>query len=420
MDIDAGATEIAKLRLWLSLVVEEEDISQIKPLPNLDYKIVCGNSLLGYPYVPQGLGIIEKLKDDFFIETRPNKKTELRNDINHTILGLYENTENSLGYKVTIDFKINFSEVFKNNGGFDVVIANPPYITLALGKKQNIFSKKEIELLTSLYKDVMEYKGNTFVLFLKRAYEILAEKKICTFIIPNTMLLNNTCQKIRKYLLEKTSLRILLNIKDKVFESAEIGGNLIFLFKKSSNDENKVQISDINDINEFNAIETQLILQKKYQSNEGYKLYTDIVSTDLVNKIRNNSIFLEEVASFYNGIKTGNNKKFLTDKKINYKYKEVLRGRDIYKYKILFNNCYVLFDKELLWSNTDETKLEKKPKIIIRQTGDSLIAALDEVGYLSMDTTHIIYDSKINIFFLLAVINSKLMKLGTSKINRPR
>ena len=47
VDIDPSAVEIAKLRLWLSLVVDEDDIKQIQPLPNLDYKIVCGNSLLG-------------------------------------------------------------------------------------------------------------------------------------------------------------------------------------------------------------------------------------------------------------------------------------------------------------------------------------------------------------------------------------
>src|SRR4030043_2069248 len=45
VDIDPGAVEIAKLRLWLSLVVDEDDFKEIKPLPNLDYKIVCGDSL---------------------------------------------------------------------------------------------------------------------------------------------------------------------------------------------------------------------------------------------------------------------------------------------------------------------------------------------------------------------------------------
>ena len=54
VDIDPGAVEIAKLRLWLSLVVDEEDVKQIKPLPNLDYKIVTGNSLLGFPFKSTG------------------------------------------------------------------------------------------------------------------------------------------------------------------------------------------------------------------------------------------------------------------------------------------------------------------------------------------------------------------------------
>ena len=46
MDIDSSAVDIAKLRFWLSLIVDEEDIKIIKPLPNLDHKIMCGNSLL--------------------------------------------------------------------------------------------------------------------------------------------------------------------------------------------------------------------------------------------------------------------------------------------------------------------------------------------------------------------------------------
>ncbi len=46
VDIDPSAVEIAKLRLWLSLIVDEDDIKQIRPLPNLDYKIMQGNSLL--------------------------------------------------------------------------------------------------------------------------------------------------------------------------------------------------------------------------------------------------------------------------------------------------------------------------------------------------------------------------------------
>ena len=62
VDIDPGAVEIAKLRLWLSLVVDEEDIRQIKPLPNLDYKIVCGNSLLGVEKTLFNLDLFKELE----------------------------------------------------------------------------------------------------------------------------------------------------------------------------------------------------------------------------------------------------------------------------------------------------------------------------------------------------------------------
>ncbi|MBW1616477.1 MAG: hypothetical protein JRJ49_08105 [Deltaproteobacteria bacterium] len=84
-DIDPGAVEIAKLRLWLSLIVDEQDIKNIKPLPNLDYKIVCGNSLLGLKkdlFNQRLFEELEKLKNRLFDETAPNKKQEYKNRIN--------------------------------------------------------------------------------------------------------------------------------------------------------------------------------------------------------------------------------------------------------------------------------------------------------------------------------------------------
>ncbi len=79
VDLEPSAVDIAKLRLWLSLVVDEDDFGTIKPLPNLEYKIVSGNSLLG---VEKNLlnnhhfAELEKLKDQYFDETRPSEKTD--------------------------------------------------------------------------------------------------------------------------------------------------------------------------------------------------------------------------------------------------------------------------------------------------------------------------------------------------------
>src|SRR5262249_32817365 len=74
VDIDGGAVEIAKLRLWLSLVVDEEDVEHINPLPNLDFKIVTGNSLYGFPFKSEGLLSLEKIKQEFFDETDHYRK----------------------------------------------------------------------------------------------------------------------------------------------------------------------------------------------------------------------------------------------------------------------------------------------------------------------------------------------------------
>ena len=81
VDIDPGAVEIAKLRLWLSLVVDEEDVKQIKPLPNLIYKIVTGNSLLGVEknlFNEQLFRRLEELKPRYFDETDKQKKDRLQ------------------------------------------------------------------------------------------------------------------------------------------------------------------------------------------------------------------------------------------------------------------------------------------------------------------------------------------------------
>src|SRR5437773_3224098 len=88
VDIDPGAVEIAKLRLWLSLVVDEDDVKQIKPLPNLDYKVVTGNSLLGVQkdlFSSQLFKRLEELKPRFFDATDREQKARFKKDIDGLI-----------------------------------------------------------------------------------------------------------------------------------------------------------------------------------------------------------------------------------------------------------------------------------------------------------------------------------------------
>jgi len=190
VDIDAGAVEIAKLRLWLSMVVDEERIDNINPLPNLECKIVRGNSLLGYPYEPRGLEEIEKLKDNYFSLTDKREKEREKEKIDTKIWEFYRNTPQTLGYQVDFDFQINFSEV----KGFDIVIGNPPYV----GQKGNS------ELFAKMKQDPnFEKKMDYWYFFLYKAQNITANEGITTYITPNYWITARGARILRKKITEE-------------------------------------------------------------------------------------------------------------------------------------------------------------------------------------------------------------------------
>jgi hypothetical protein len=177
VDIDAGAVEIAKLRLWLSLVVDEEETKQIKPLPNLDYKIVAGNSLLGIEktlFNEQLFQQLEALKPQYFDESDAAKKSALKRRIDNLIHKLTNG-------KKSFDFDIYFSEIFHANKGFDIVLGNPPYLRI-----QGI-QEDEVALLKSLYKAAVG-KFDIYVLFVERALKLIKPRGIVFFIHPHRFL----------------------------------------------------------------------------------------------------------------------------------------------------------------------------------------------------------------------------------------
>ncbi len=87
-----------------------------------------------------------------------------------------------------------------------------------------------------------------------------------------------------------------------------------------------------------------------------------------------------------------------------------MRGRDVNRYSESWGGEYLVFDKPMMWSNTDEKLLRAMPKILIRQTGDSIIAAIENEGKLIIDSLYLFdpsngYDPR----YILALLNSKLL-----------
>lgn len=409
VDIESGAVEIAKLRLWLSLVVDEEDIENIKALPNLDYKIVCGNSLLGVErnlFNDTLFKQLEELKPQFFNETRKSEKRRLKKQIDATIKELTKDG--------TFDFVIYFSEVFHEKGGFDVVIANPPYVQIP----KKIYSIQRFPFSEGKDKG----KQNLYKLFIELAYNICKKKGYSTLIVQSSLMCDISAQYTRELLLTKTSIDRVIefakkaeNKSDQVFESV-LQGTCIVIYQKTDviNDEFNVSIG--NDISTI----TNLSFEKESQSKllnfypNGYFIPLIRKSEfDIIDKIFNNSTKLKELVlkTKKGDLSSDNDKSLFKDVVSELK---LIRGCNIQKYGVKEPYDNVDFSEK-----TKKAELENRNnKIIAFQniTGTTdkwrLHSCLFEnkSNIIFLDTTiKILLKPEINEYCLLGILNSKLL-----------
>jgi methylase of polypeptide subunit release factors len=233
VDIDPGAVEIAKLRLWLSLVVDEDDIKQIKPLPNLDYKIVCGNSLLGVEknlFNSELFKKLEEIKPLYFNETNPTKKQKYKKEIDGLISQITDG-------HAEFDFEIYFSEVFHEKGGFDVIIGNPPYV-----------EHKKLKGISNTLKVIYStYSGTAdlYVYFYEKGIRILRENGSLFYITSNKFIKTSYGEKLRKYFTSYQIIEIIDFTSVHVFEA--LVASCIICITKRNFSNNNIILSFIDD-----------------------------------------------------------------------------------------------------------------------------------------------------------------------------
>lgn len=353
VDIDPGAVEIAKLRLWLSLIVDEEDIKQIKPLPNLDYKIVCGNSLLGFPddWDSPIAKQIESLKQQFFNETNPTRKNELKKNIDEKIKNRYTDSYRYFGYQVNFDFKTAFSEVFHQKGGFDVVIANPPYV-----RQEKI--KNDKPFLWKAGYEVFNSTSDLYTYFYEKAYSILAENKFLCFISSNKWMRAKYGGKLRRFFQNKSEVINLIDFKGyRVFE-ATVDTNIILLRKAKPSKNYRFEYVNVQSEKEPPNLIIYLENNKNMLPQSELNSAAWTLADDRVLKIKEK---IEKLGTplknwdvrINRGIITGFNKAFIVDDKImkrlcakdsqsNNIIKPILRGRDIGRYYYKWAQQYLI------------------------------------------------------------------------------
>lgn len=465
VDIDPGAVEIAKLRMWLSLIVDEEDIHYIKPLPNLGYKVVPGNSLLGLPnqwyiyWKTSTATKIAKIQKEYVSETHPTRKKELKNEFDQMIGKWLEYWEASTGYEVNFDFPLFFPEVFLNKGGFDIVIANPPYV------RQERIKEIKPELETA-FPRFYNSTADLYTFFYKKAYDILRENGILCFISSNKWMRAKYGGNLRQLLKLNTRLREIIDFGGfPVFEQTV--DTAIVIFEKGEPDEtHKFKF-----VNVPQKVEDLIkFIRSNYQFLEQKKLGTDVwsLAEDKVLMLKEKLERIGKPLKYWDikilfGIKTGFNEAFIVDEKRRKEIlndcqtdeerrrteeiiKPVLRGRDIFRYhykwagkfiictfpalKLNINNYPALKRYLSQWKNrlpqdgkpghrkkTCNKWFETqdniayfaefgKEKIVWQRVTRSPKFALVPGGYYCEATTHFIIGD--NLRYMLGVFNSKL------------
>ncbi len=436
VDIEQGAVDIARLRFWLSLIVDAEEP---QALPNLDYKIMQGNSLLesfegvdlsqvaqngdndvelekhlfghvketavyNTQYKDELKQSIQRLMKSYFSLTDTEHKREIKNQINKKIhkhidhnlkewekdlRDLHEeagrNNNLSAAGKKTVDRRKNaidslqekrkklhalqdkrerpyflwhlfFDDVFKD-GGFDIVIANPPYIQLQkdIGVGNNV---KYADLYKGTGYETFKRTGDIYALFYEVGINMLKERGHLTYITSSKWMRARYGDLLRGFFAKHNPKTLVDFGGVKVFESATVDVNIIVVEKSEAHTDAPLTAAHLqNDFNQNDSI-------ANYVKQKGVEL-TDLsddtwfigsrTEIALKQKIEEIGTPLKEWDVKINyGIKTGYNPAFVIDEvkraeliskdpKNKEIIKPILRGKDIKRYGYDFGGLYLLY-----------------------------------------------------------------------------
>ena len=451
VDIEKGAVDIARLRFWLSIVVDEETPS---PLPNLDYKIMQGNSLIeSFMGVDLSKLTYEKeyKKDKGEISLFDDEKNRLQKTVSHLLSSYYscsdhdrkvklqQEISNSINkqleaqaYNPSILAKLKeinlaennkfflwhtwFSDVFNRDDkeGFDIVIGNPPYVNFA-----NIKSAEYRTILKEKFYSTKN-KCDLYAFFIEFGFNILNDSGIITYIVPHTWKATDSFSKLREILFKRHSVKQIVNLDMGVFDA--IVQPLIMLAANRYEENSFINIFN-SDFTLNSSIITEEIL-----ASPAYIIDTTSSSLEknIFKKIEEGALPLSDFIRFSRGIKTSDDKRFIINEQRNSDCKKVYRGRNLKAYQLNWNGEYIWYRPYLMRQKVGcvpHTKefFEVPEKLVTQRVNSSrqLLVAYDNQQNYFLDTTNVsnysTWDKKTPLKYLCGLLNSKLINFWYCK-----
>lgn len=394
VDLNEESVQITKLSLWLKTANKEKELTA------LDDNIKCGNSLI---------------------------------------------EDSDIAHSKAFKWEDNFKDII-NNGGFDVIIGNPPYINVSL------VSKDYKKYYFSKYKTFFK-RFDTFGIFIELGINILSNKGKLSFIVPSQILNNISFSKLRDLILNNNWLEEVCYVGDKVF--VEANNDVCILLLSKSGIEN---IKLINALEFLNPKITKVDPSYFQKSNNLISININKDYDNIFDKILlSTSEKLSKNFNIFQGIVTGNNEAYINDEKYfedlkieKTILKTVIQGKDFGKWTIKNTNKRIIYldqntnineypntlnyllnfkfslinsksssEKSHDWYTLHRPRIKEQldtiPKIFIQRTRNPrlktrLVSAMDEQGIYSMESVIILTskNKKSDLYHLITLLNSKL------------
>ena len=472
-DIEASATDITKLRLWLSLVIDNQIMDKedemlgysTKPreLPNLDCNIICGNSLLdefeGIPLLTENaalqnesenrqqtiydgqLGILinelielqSKLYDEKDRIVKESLKNQIQDIYNQIVMEQIQ-TDNKVvdDYYQAIQkpsrpfilWQLYFPKVFRDNGGFDIAIGNPPY---------GIIFDEEVKPIYEKTYPTFKRNNDMYVAFYDRALSLVSFGGIISLITPNTYLIGDYFKNLRKMFTSRTVIKEIDDFKSNtVFADPTVYVAIgIFIKVNPQFPYHYILRNAKNSLTEFDSftVEVDAIGETGFRAqNPLFKIISE-KATFLLSEYYD----IKDIGFNYwskgKGKTRGNSigsRVLYSGSKESINDIPFLKGRDIDRYAKGTPNNYLRHNYKEYLDIGDTFRfspeiMANKEKIIYRQTANKIIATVDEEGMYNDKTIHCIVPKNkpvVSKLYLLGLLNSRLFEFLYREISQ--
>jgi len=288
-------------------------------------------------------------------------------------------------------------------GGFDLVIGNPPWLSLKGKRGASPYSRDVVNWLIENYQ-ANSYRPNLFEMFMRKAVVLLRENGVNCFIVPDRMAENLQFQSLRRFLVEQGEI-LRLHFREPF--PGVVSDTLIYWFQKKKPAAKKIKLSDSNgkqgEVSVRKFIGQGGSIEKEF-SEEFASLLAKIRQQA---KSRMDNFFLCGVGLIGRPGSIHPEKQAASDQPI-------IKGENIQRWKISGNYFFDFHKRNFLGGTTRYPKLTARERILVRKTGLKLIAAIDNSGRLVEQSAYYLIPkpgkkNKLALEYFLGLLNSQLL-----------